>query len=270
MTRLIEYHVTENGTAVLRVNRPEARNALNWAAQEAFAAAVAQVAQDTAVRVLIVTGSGDQAFVAGADLKELSRHPEAAAGARLNRIMGDALAQLTELPLPVIAAINGDAFGGGCEILTACDLRIAAAHARFSFAQVKNALTSGWGGTARLVHLIGQSRAIELMLTARLFDVEEARQMGLVHRITPPGGDVLAAALAWAADLTRLSRGALAANKALAHTAVHQPLATTYRAETNLFVQLWTQPDHLEAMQAFVEKRKPEFNKDARSKIEDC
>ncbi|MGB4869623.1 MAG: enoyl-CoA hydratase/isomerase family protein [Candidatus Promineifilaceae bacterium] len=262
MKKPIEYHVQENGTAVLQINRPEARNALNWAAQEAFAAAVDQAAHNARLRVLIVTGSGEQAFAAGADLKELSRHPEAAAGERLNRIMSGALAQLAELPLPVIAAINGDAFGGGCEIITACDLRIAAAHVRFSFAQVKNALTSGWGGTGRLVQLIGQSRAIELMLTARLFDVEEARQIGLVHRITPPGADVLAAALAWADDLMQFSRGALAANKALAHTAVHQSLAETNRLESELFVSLWPQPDHLEALQAFVEKRKPEFNGD--------
>jgi len=262
MKKPIDYQVKEDGTAVLQVNRPEARNALNWAAQEAFAAAVAQAAGDARVRALIITGSGDQAFVAGADLKELSRHPEADAGSRLNRVMSSALAQLTELPLPVIAAINGDAFGGGCEILTACDLRLAAAHVRFSFAQVKNALTSGWGGTARLVNLIGQSRAVELMLTARLFNVEEAQRLGLVHRIVPPGESVLAAALAWADDLRQLSRGALAANKALAHTAVSHPPADTNRLETDLFVQLWTQPDHLEAMQAFVEKRKPEFNRD--------
>ncbi len=262
MTKPIEYQVNDNGTAVLRINRPEARNALNFAAQEAFADAVAQAARDSHLRALVITGTGDQAFAAGADLKELSRHPEAAAGARLNRVMSGALTQLTQLPLPVIAAINGDAFGGGCEILTACDLRLAAAHVRFSFAQIKNALTSGWGGTSRLVPLLGRSRALELMLTARLFDVTEARQLGLVHRIVPPGEDVLAAALAWAADLMRFSRAALAANKALAYTAVSHPPAATNQLETELFVHLWTQPDHLEALQAFVEKRKPEFNRD--------
>ena len=153
MTNPIVYEITENGIAILRVNRPQARNALNWAAQEAFATAVSQTAQNETVRVLIITGTGDQAFVAGGDLKELANHPETAAGERLNRVMSRALAELTQLPIPVIAAVNGDAFGGGCEILTACDLRICAAHARFSFAQVKNALTTGWGGTGRLVPL---------------------------------------------------------------------------------------------------------------------
>jgi enoyl-CoA hydratase len=254
--------INEDGIAILRVNRPQARNALNWAAQEAFAAAVSQIAENAIVRVLIVTGTGDKAFVAGGDLKELANHPETAAGERLNRIMSHALADLTELPIPVIAAINGDAFGGGCEILTACDLRLCAEHTRFSFAQVKNALTTGWGGTGRLVQLIGQSQAIELLLTARLFDAEEAYRLGLIHRIVPAGEDVLSAAIAWAEELLSLPKQALASTKALAHAAIHMSLPETYAAETELFVNLWSQPDHLEALNAFVEKRKPEFNRD--------
>jgi enoyl-CoA hydratase len=254
--------INEDGIAVLRVNRPQARNALNWAAQEAFAAAISQIAENADVRILIVTGTGHKAFVAGGDLKELANHPEPAAGERLNRIMSRALAQLTDLSIPVIAAINGDAFGGGCEILTACDLRLCAAHARFSFAQVKNALTTGWGGTGRLVQLIGQSQAIELLLTARLFDAEEAHRLGLIHRIVPAGEDVLCAAVAWAEALLPLPKQALASTKTLAHAAIHMSLPETYAAETKLFVNLWSQPDHLEALNAFVEKRKPNFNRD--------
>ena len=178
----------QNGIATLRVNRPAARNALNWAAQEQFAAAVAQVGSDTAVRVLIITGTGDKAFVSGGDLKELSQHPEPEAGARLNRVMRDALVQLTQLPIPVIAAVNGDAFGGGCEILTACDLRLAASHARFCFAQVRNALCTGWGGTERLVNLLGRARALDLLLTARIFNAQEAQGMGLVQQVADEGG----------------------------------------------------------------------------------
>ena len=173
----------QEGIATLRVNRPEARNALNWSAQEGFAAAVAEVAGNTAVRVLIITGTGDKAFVSGGDLKELSQHPEREAGERLNRVMRDALVALTGLPIPVIAAINGDAFGGGCEILTACDLRVAASQARFCFAQVRNALCTGWGGTGRLVNLLGQARSLDLLLTARIFTAEEAQQMGLVQQV---------------------------------------------------------------------------------------
>ncbi|MFQ5434580.1 MAG: enoyl-CoA hydratase/isomerase family protein [Anaerolineae bacterium] len=245
--------------AVLRVNRPAARNALNWAAQEGFAAAVEQVAGDTAVRLLIITGTGEKAFVAGGDLKELSRHPEPEAGARLNRVMGQALTRLTQLPIPVVAAVNGDAFGGGCEILTACDLRIAAPHARFSFAQAKNGLTTGWGGTSRLAPLLGLSRALELLLTSRLFDAAEAQAMGLIHRIAPDE-DVLAAALAWADDILQLPRQALADLKQLAYAAADQPGTAVNQLETALFTNLWTHPDHLEAMAAFVAKRPPNFS----------
>lgn len=259
MTAGIVYEVEEQ-IAILRVNRPEARNALDWAAQEGFAAAVTAVAQDPSIRILIVTGTGRQAFVAGGDLKELSRHPETAAGERLNRIMGAALAQLTELPIPVIAAINGDAFGGGCEILTACDLRMAAPQARFSFAQVSVGLTTGWGGTARLVHLIGQSRAMELLLTSRTFDAQEALQSGLIHRIAPPNSRVLDAARAWAVEMKALPRQALAATKTLVNHAAYSSLYQAYQVETEHFVKLWPQPDHLEAMAAFNEKRKPNFN----------
>ncbi len=262
MTQPIIYEIMENGIAILRVNRPQTRNALNWEAQEAFATAVSHTANNQDLRVLIITGTGDKAFVAGGDLKELAKHPEPAAGERLNRTMSRALADLTELPIPVIAAVNGDSFGGGCEILTACDLRICAAHARFSFAQVKNALTTGWGGTGRLVQLIGQSQAIELLLTARLFDAQEAHRLGLIHRIVPPDEDILAAALSWANELTHLPKRALASTKALAHAAIHMPLPDTYTAETKLFIKLWSHPDHVEALNAFVEKRKPKFNQD--------
>ncbi|MFQ5398748.1 MAG: enoyl-CoA hydratase/isomerase family protein [Anaerolineae bacterium] len=255
----IEFQIDDD-IALLRVNRPQARNALNWAAQEAFAAAVTELGRDRRVRVLIITGAGDRAFVSGGDLKELSRRPETAAGERLNRVMSAALARLTALPLPVIAAVNGDAYGGGCEILTACDLRLAAAHARFSFAQVRNGLTTGWGGTGRLVRLIGHSRAMDFLLTSRPFEAQEALRLGFVHRVVLAGEDVLAAAYGLARKLCALPRQALAATKQLTYAASALPPDEVGRLETELFTRLWQDPDHLEAMRAFVEKREPVFN----------
>lgn len=251
----------ENGVATLTVNRPQARNALNWAAQEQFAACVTAVAQDPAIRVLVITGAGTRAFAAGGDLKELSRHPEAAAARRLYRTMGEALTGLTTLPIPVLGAVNGDAFGGGCEILTACDLRLARAGARFCFAQVKNGLTTGWGGAGRLVWLIGQSRALELLLTARVLTAVEAQQVGLVHRVVA-AADWPTAVTALAQELCQLPRPALAALKHLTYTAVYSPPAVTRQLETELFTHLWSQPDHLEALAAFAEKREPRFNQE--------
>jgi enoyl-CoA hydratase len=258
MSEPITYDV-QDGIGVLCVNRPGARNALNWAAQERFAEVVAAAAQDPSLRVLIITGAGHQAFVAGGDLKELVRHGDAAGGGRLNRVMGTALAQLTELPIPVMAAVNGDAYGGGCEIITACDLRLAAASAHFQFAQIRNALTTGWGGTARLVRLIGQSRAMELLLTGRTLTSQEAQTIGLVHEVVERGQDVLVVARQWAERLVQLPLAALAANKTLVNADL--PLPDAYALETRLFTQLWVHPDHHEAMQAFNEKRPPLFNR---------
>jgi enoyl-CoA hydratase/carnithine racemase len=259
MSGSIEYSANNSGVAVLRVNRPASRNAFTWAAQEQFAATVTAAGQDPDIRVLIITGTG-QAFVSGGDLKELVDHPERTAGERLNRVMSAALANLITLPYPVIGAVNGDAIGGGCEILTACDLRLAAGSARFSFRQVHNGLTTGWGGTGRLVDLIGQSRAMELLLTGRSFDAAEALALGLIHRIVPANSDVLDAAYQWAEELILLPRQALAATKMLVHAAVHLSSAETQTLEARFFVDLWSSPDHIEAMRAFGEKRTPQFN----------
>lgn len=258
----IEFGVNGDGVALLQVNRPASRNALTWAAQEAFADAVTAARRDESIRVLIITGSGGT-FVSGGDLKELSRHPDAAAGERLNRVMSAALGQLAELPCPVMAAVNGDAVGGGCEILTACDLRLAGAGARFAFRQVHNSLTTGWGGTARLATLIGRSRAMELLLTGRTFDAAEAQALGLIHRIAPPGRDALDAAYEWAGELIALPRRALAATKTLVHAAAHLSPADANRLESQLFIDLWPSADHIEAMEAFVAKRPPVFNRDS-------
>jgi len=257
----IEFDVNGDGVALLRVNRPTSRNALSWAAQEAFAAAVSAAGRDESIRVLIITGLGGS-FVSGGDLKELSRHTDAAAGERLNRVMSAALAGLAELPYPVMAAVNGDAVGGGCEILTACDLRLAGAGARFAFRQVQNGLTTGWGGTARLVDLIGQSRAMELLMTGRTFDAAEAQTLGLIHRVAPPGTDALEAAYGWAGELVELPRRALAAIKVLVRAAAHLPPADANRLESQLFINLWPSADHIEAMEAFVAKRSPRFNQE--------
>jgi enoyl-CoA hydratase/carnithine racemase len=255
----ILYEVAD-GVGVLTINRPEARNALNWAAQEGFAAVVEEAAYDERLRVLIITGAGEQAFASGGDLKELINHPDPAAGERLNRTMSEALARLTEMPVPVIAAVNGDAVGGGCEIMTACDLRMAAAGTRFRFAQVQVALTTGWGGTARIVRLIGQSRAMELLLTGRSFEAQEAVEIGFVHRLVPQSSSVVVSARAWAELLVGLPREALAATKQLVQASGRFSLPEVYQLEARLFAGLWAQEDHLEALAAFVEKREPQFN----------
>lgn len=259
---LVQFTVDSQGIAVMLVNRPHARNALNWSAQQRFADLVTAVSLDPTVRALIITGYGDRAFVSGGDLKELINHPERAAAERLNRIMSTALYDLTQLPIPVIAAVNGDALGGGCEIVAAADLRISVDSARFSFAHVRNGLTTGWGGTGRLIRLIGQSHALELLLTARLISAEEAMRMGLIHRVLSDKTDVLESARDWAGELVALPRLALAAAKALVHAAGNMSLSELREFETKQFVDLWETPDHIEALDAFQQKRSPQFNQD--------
>lgn len=258
MSDLIEYQVQE-GVAIIRINRPEARNALNWAAQRQFAESVAQAAADSTLRSVVITGAGDKAFASGGDMKELIGYSTPQDGARVNAIMGEALKRLTELPIPVIAAVNGDAVGGGCEIMSACDLRLAAADARFCFAQIRVGLITGWGGMTRMIHLVGAARALELALTGRFFDADEARSIGFVQRLVKRD-EVLASALAWAHELQSLPGGAMAAFKRFTWRAVALSLDERYELEKRLFVDLWPKADHLEAMAAFNEKRRPRFN----------
>lgn len=254
----VDYQVELEGVAVLTIRRPEARNALDWAAQEQFAAAVEMAASDPSLRVLIITGAGDQAFASGGDLKELIHYPDPESGERLSRVLSGALDRLTRLPLPVIAAVNGDAVGGGCEIMTACDLRLAAENATFRFAQIHVGLTTGWGGTARLIHLVGAGRAMELLLTGRKFGADEAVAIGFVNRLAK-ASQVQARALQWAEELRALPHEALAACKRLAWATADLTLEEAYRLETKLFAGIWPTADHLEAMAAFNEKRRPHF-----------
>lgn len=249
----------DNRIGLLLIDRPGSRNALDWEAQEQFAAAIREAHGLEELKALIITGAGDKAFASGGDLKELAGQLEAPAGMRLKRVMTAALNDLMALPVPVIAAVNGDAVGGGCEILTACDLRVAVRQAHFRFAQVQVGLTTGWGGAARFVRQVGQSRAMELLLTGRLFDAEEALALGFIHRLAPERSLAVDTAWSWAVDLCELPKGALAALKALIWAASESNLSKSEQLEARLFAELWMQPDHLEAMAAFAEKRRPVF-----------
>jgi enoyl-CoA hydratase len=261
MKNEVNLTIDRNNLAIITINRPEARNALNWAAQEQFAAAIETLCENSDLRVVIITAVGNEAFISGGDLKEMAQETDPKAGERLTEIMGSALDHLIGLPVPVIAAVNGNAFGGGCELLTACDFRFAAIHARFSFAEVKMALSTGWGGTARLVNLIGLSRALDLLLAGRVFDAVEAKEIGFVTKVVAPDENVLEAAHVLAQQIIALPQDALAAAKELAWSSPNLPRKELRQLEVAHFTSLWLQPDHIEAMDAFAEKRRPRFNK---------
>ncbi len=247
---------TFDGVGMLTIDRPDVRNSLNWEAQREFAAAVQEAAERDDIRVLVITGSGDL-FVAGGDIKDQISHFDVETGQQLRSIMGAALQALVEMPKPTIAAINGNAYGGGCEIITACDIRIMDARAKLQFVHARMGLTTGWGGGARLIHLIGASKALNYLLTARVIDAREALASGLVNEVVIASESAADRAFTIARNMLELSPSALGALKQMVWRSAD--LERGYSAENELFLQQWKHPDHVEAVQAFIEKRKPSF-----------
>ena len=246
-----------DGIARLTVNRPEKLNALDRQTMREIDAAVGAAGQDASVGVLVITGAGEKAFVAGADIAELATQTpvEGAAYARLGQAVLDRLERLGK---PSIAAINGYALGGGLELAMACTLRVAADTARVGQPEVALGIIPGYGGTQRLARLVGAGRALELVLTGEPIDAREAHRIGLVNRVVP------AAELASAVDAlarTLLTRGPLALRFAM--QAVHEGLQMTQAEglslEATLFGLSCATEDMREGTRAFVEKRKPGF-----------
>jgi enoyl-CoA hydratase len=247
----------EGAVAVLTINRPDVLNALDTGTLDALRQAVAGLGDDPAVRALIVTGAGDRAFVAGADVRELAgrRPAEARAYARSGQRLFDMIEQLGK---PVIAAINGFALGGGCELAMACTLRIAAETARLGQPEVQLGLIPGFAGTQRLARLVGTGAALDLLLTGRQVTADEALRMGLVNRVVAPG-ELMAAARQLAGELA--SRPPLAVRYVI--EAVHHGSNAAFDAaqtlEAALFGLAASTDDMREGTAAFLEKRKAIF-----------
>ena len=254
-----EYITTEtrDGIAVVTVNRPDKLNALNAATVAELDRAFRALAEDAEVRGIVLTGAGEKAFVAGADIAELATM-DPLSGVRVSRQGQDAFRFIERLPKPVVAAVNGFALGGGLELALACHIRIASEKARFGLPEVKLGIIPGYGGTIRLPRLVGRGRALEMILTGEMIDAQEAHRIGLVNRVHPPA-ELLAAAEALVRQIA--ANGPVAV--ALALEAVdHGFHATTDDAlvlESNLFGLLASTADMREGMQAFLEKRKAEF-----------
>lgn len=244
-----------DGCAVLTLDRPQALNALSFALIREIGAAFDEIAQSTA-RALIITGAGDKAFCAGADIKELQGRPLIAQkrGAELGQAV---FAKLDRLPMASLALINGYAFGGGLELALACNFRLAAPNAALGLPEIKLGLIPGYGGTQRLPRLIGESRALELVLTGRTVKAEEALRIGLVNRLVE--APLLDAALAFVHEFS--GYGLLA--QQFAREAVQRAATTTLdqglRIEADLSTLAYRTADADEGMRAFVDKRKPQF-----------
>ena len=173
-----------HGVATLSINRPKSRNALALQTMAELDQALDQIKRSRA-RVLVIRGAGDKAFCAGGDLKELEHMRSETDAASMAHRMRSTLDRLPQLPIPVIAGLNGDAFGGGAELAIACDVRIAAAHARIGFAQVTLGLIPAWGASERLAALVGRGRALHLLLGGQAIAADDALRMGLVEEVEP-------------------------------------------------------------------------------------
>lgn len=241
--------------AILTLSRPEALNALNFGMIERIGETLDTVAQSDA-RALVITGAGERAFCAGADITELTGRDLTAqkAGAELGQRV---FAKLDTLPIPSIASISGFALGGGCELALTCSFRLAAPRARFGLPEIKLGLIPGYGGTQRLPRLVGESRALEIILTGRMVSAEEALAIGLVNRIVE--GDLLEAAVAFAAELGGFSLVAARLAREAVQRSMDSILHEGLKIEADLSTLAYQTKDAEEGMAAFLEKRPAVF-----------
>ncbi|HUP00949.1 MAG TPA: enoyl-CoA hydratase/isomerase family protein [Gemmatimonadota bacterium] len=252
---------TQSGIRIVTIDRPEKRNALNEAVRGALVRAVEEAEADPEVRVLVFTGAGDQAFVAGADVAEFAgRTP---LEQRRSMARPNLFDRVWDFPKPTIAMINGWCLGGGCELALACDLRIGADTARLGQPEVRLGLIPGGGATQRLPRLIGYGKALQLILTGEIVDAIAAYEIGLLDDVVP-AGELRARTLEIAGSMADQSPVALALAKRALRAAFEMPLSAGLEQERDLFALAFSSPDKEEGVQAFLEKRKPQWKESAR------
>jgi enoyl-CoA hydratase/carnithine racemase len=242
----------------LTIERPEVMNCLSFPTLKRLRTLCETLREDLSIRAILLTGSGDKSFCAGADLKERKTMPKERVPEFVKNIRR-AMDDVEALPQPTIAVVNGFAFGGGMELLLACDLRVAAPHAQFGLTETTLAIIPGAGGTQRLPRLIGRSRAKDLILTGRKIDCVEAERIGLVNRIAPAGRLAeCAREVAWSiADNGPI---AVRAAKSAIDEGTDLPLQRGLEVEARCYERVLPTQDRLEALAAFAEKRKPRFS----------
>ncbi|HJV46585.1 MAG TPA: enoyl-CoA hydratase [Bacillota bacterium] len=255
MDKAVVISTLENGIVLITLNRPEAANALSLQMLKELQEAIETCRFDRSVRCVIITGSGEKAFCAGADLKER-------AGMDMNQVrktvslIRSNINHLETLPQPVIAAVNGVAFGGGTELALACDIRIASETAKFGLTETSLGIIPGAGGTQRLPRLVGKGRAKEIIFTARRIDASEAREIGLVEYVTP-AVSLMSKALDLANQIVRNAPIAVKQAKFAIDKGFEVDLNTGLAIEQNAYEITIPTKDRLEGLQAFKEKRPP-------------
>ncbi|MFN6201921.1 MAG: enoyl-CoA hydratase/isomerase family protein [Acidobacteriota bacterium] len=242
--------------AIITINRPDKLNALNIRTREELSDALDELRDDPAIRVVIITGAGEKAFIAGADISEFEGRTaiEQRAVMRARNIFTTA----EEFPKPLIAMINGFCLGGGNELAMCCDLRIASEKARFGQPEINLGIIPGGGGTQRLTRLIGEGRSMQMILTGEMIDAEEAQRIGLVNEVHP-FAELREKTLALAARIASKSPVALSMAKAAVKGASRTTLREGLDLEIDLFSLCFSSEDKDEGVRAFLEKRQPDF-----------
>lgn len=250
-------YTVEQGIATITINRPKALNALNLATITELRDVVEKVAIAKDVQVVIITGSGEKSFVAGADIIEMSTRD--AVGGRIWGQGGqETFTAIENLPQPVIAAVNGFALGGGCELACACDIRYASDNAKFGQPEVGLGITPGFGGTQRLPRIVGCGYGKELIYTANIIDAQEAYRIGLVNKVVPQA-ELLPAVQALAKRIQKNAPIAVQLSKAAINRGINCDVVTGVAYEAEVFGLCFATADQTEGMQAFIEKRKATF-----------
>lgn len=247
----------EEDIAVITINRPKVLNALNRETVDELQAAFEEIEQDTAIRAFIITGSGEKAFVAGADINEFTGlTPEE--GRLLMQHGQSVYSYLENMGTPSIAAVNGYALGGGCEIAMACDLRIASANAKFGQPETKLGIIPGWGGTQRLTRLVGKTHAKELIYTSRFIGAEEAAVIGLVNKVVPQE-ELLKTAKDLAHQIAAMPPIAIRMAKLAIDKGSQVDMDTGLNIEAQACALCFATEDKIEGCKAFFEKRPAKF-----------
>jgi enoyl-CoA hydratase len=248
---------TDAGVAIVTVNRPKVLNALNTQTLDELRRTVLALKRDDAVRVVILTGAGEKSFVAGADINELA--VQTPTSGREHAIRGQHVLDLVEqMGKPVIAAINGYALGGGCELAMACTMRIAADTAKLGQPEINLGIIPGYAGTQRLARIVGRGRALELLLTGDQISAQEALRLGLVNRVVP-GAALMTEAKKLAAALAAKAPIAIRYILEAVNKGLEMPFAQAQIFEATLFGLVASTEDMREGTGAFLEKRKPAF-----------
>lgn len=248
---------TENGIGIVTINRPKALNALNAATIYELDRMFTELAKDQTVKVVVLTGGGEKSFVAGADITEM-QVMSAIEGRNWAKLAQAVFNKIENLPQPVIAAVNGYALGGGCEISMACDIRIAADKAKFGQPEVSLGIPPGFGGTQRLARLIGKGRAKEMLFTGDMIDAAEAYRIGLVNKVTT-SEELMNTAKAMAQTIMSRAPVAVQVCKAAVNEGLDTDLDSAIAYEAEVFGLCFSTVDQKEGMTAFVEKRKASF-----------